>query len=166
MQKAQMEVILEMGQDVSARSQFGSAFAREWQNAHDAGGKVLPGLAGYAEDEIDEEQLLIEAFDNVQAALEESADRGEKLEGKLKKHHGGYVERGRRLRAKINEAAEFLEKTTLDTSTARTAHVAEDATLLGRLDGLREEVIYVRKREREAQEVYRQRRAELEALGG
>jgi pre-mRNA-splicing factor CDC5/CEF1 len=164
MQKAQMEVILEMGQDVSARSQFGSAFAREWQNAHDAGGKVLPGLAGYAEDEIDEEQLLIEAFDNVQAALEESADRGEKLEGKLKKHHGGYVERGRRLRAKINEAAEFLEKTTLDTSTARTAQVAEDAALLGRLDGLREEVSFVRKREREAQEVYRQRKGELEAL--
>jgi pre-mRNA-splicing factor CDC5/CEF1 len=166
MQKAQMEVILEMGQDASVRSQFGSAFAREWQNAHDAAGKVLPGLAGYAEDELDEEQLLTEAFDNVQDALAESAQRGQTLEKKLAKHHGGYVERGRRLRAKINEAAEFLEKTTLDTSTARTAQVAEDATLLGRLDGLREEVSFVRKREREAQEVYRQRRGELEALGG
>jgi pre-mRNA-splicing factor CDC5/CEF1 len=59
-----------------------------------------------------------------------------------------------------------LEKTTLDTSTARTAQVAEDATLVGRLDGLREEVSFVRKREREAQEVYRQRRGELEALAG
>jgi pre-mRNA-splicing factor CDC5/CEF1 len=34
------------------------------------------------------------------------------------------------------------------------------------LDGLREEVSFVRKREREAQEVYRQRRGELEALAG
>jgi pre-mRNA-splicing factor CDC5/CEF1 len=166
MQKAQMEVILEMGQDASARSQFSSAFAREWQNAHDAGGNVLPGLAGYAEDELDEEQLLTEAFDNVQDALAESAQCGRALEKKLAKHHGGYVERGRRLRAKINEAAEFLEKTTLDTSTARTAQVAEDATLVGRLDGLREEVSFVRKREREAQDVYRQRRGELEALAG
>jgi pre-mRNA-splicing factor CDC5/CEF1 len=32
------------------------------------------------------------------------------------------------------------------------------------LDGLREEVSFVRKREREAQEVYRQRKGELEAL--
>lgn len=166
MQKAQMEVILEMGQDASVRSQFGSAFAREWQNAHDAGGKVLPGLAGYAEDELDEEQLLIEAFDNVQDALAESAQRGQTLEKKLAKHHGGYVERGRRLRAKISEAAEFLEKTTLDTSTARTAQVAEDATLQTRLEGLREEVSFVRKREREAQEVYRLRKGELESLGG
>ena len=166
MQKAQMEVILEMGQDASVRSQFGSAFAREWQNAHDAGGKVLPGLAGYAEDELDEEQLLTEAFDNVQDALAESAQRGQTLEKKLAKHHGGYVERGRRLRAKINEAAEFLEKTTLDTSTARTAQVAENATLQTRLEGLREEVSFVRKREREAQEVYRLRKGELESLGG
>jgi pre-mRNA-splicing factor CDC5/CEF1 len=166
MQKAQMEVILEMGQDASVRSQFGSAFAREWQNAHDAGGKVLPGFAGYAEDELDEEQLLIEAFGNVQDALAESAQRGQTLEKKLAKHHGGYVERGRRLRAKINEAAEFLEKTTLDTSTARTAQVVENATLQTRLEGLREEVSFVRKREREAQEVYRLRKGELEALGG
>jgi pre-mRNA-splicing factor CDC5/CEF1 len=166
MQKAQMEVILEMGQDASVRSQFGSAFAREWQNAHDAGGKVLPGLAGYAEDELDQEQLLTEAFDNVQDALAESAQRGQTLEKKLAKHHGGYVERGRKLRAKINEAAEFLEKTTLDTSTARTAQVAENATLQTRLEGLREEVSFVRKREREAQEVYRLRKTELETLGG
>jgi pre-mRNA-splicing factor CDC5/CEF1 len=166
MQKAQMEVILEMGQDASVRSQFGSAFAREWQNAHDAGGKVLPGLAGYAEDELDEEQLLTEAFDNVQDALAESAQRGQTLEKKLAKHHGGYVERGRKLRAKINEAAEFLEKTTLDTSTARTAQVAENATLQTRLEGLREEVSFVRKREREAQEVYRLRKTELETLRG
>jgi pre-mRNA-splicing factor CDC5/CEF1 len=166
MQKAQMEVILEMGQDASVRSQFGSAFAREWQNAHDAGGKVLPGLAGYAEDELDQEQLLTEAFDNVQDALAESAQRGQTLEKKLAKHHGGYVERGRKLRAKINEAAEFLEKTTLDTSTARTAQVAENATLQTRLEGLREEVSFVRKREREAQEVYRLRKTELETLRG
>jgi pre-mRNA-splicing factor CDC5/CEF1 len=68
------------------------------------------------------------------------------------------------LRAKITEAAEFLEKTTLDTSTARTAQVAENAALQGRLEGLRDEVSFVRKREREAQEVYRERKMELESL--
>jgi pre-mRNA-splicing factor CDC5/CEF1 len=165
MQKAQMEVILEMGQDASARSQFGSAFNLEWQTAHDAGGKILPGLAGYAEDELDEEQLLTEAFDKVQNGLAASAQRGQALEKKLTKIHGGYVDRGRRLRAKITEAAEFLEKTTLDTSTARTAQVAENAALQGRLEGLRDEVSFVRKREREAQEVYRERKMELESLG-
>jgi pre-mRNA-splicing factor CDC5/CEF1 len=100
----------------------------------------------------------------VQDALAESAQRGQTLEKKLAKHHGGYVERARRLRAKVNEAAEFLEKTTLDTSTARTAQYAENATLQTRLEGLREEVSFVRKREREAQEVYRLRKGELESL--
>ena len=166
MQKAQMEVILEMGQDASARSQFGSAFNREWQTDHDANGKILPGLAGYAEDELDEEQLLTEAFDKAQDDLAASAQRGQALEKKLTKIHGGYVERGRRLRAKITEAAEFLEKTTLDTSTARTAQVAENAALQGRLEGLRDEVSFVRKREREAQETYRERKVELESLVG
>lgn len=166
MQKAQMEVVLEMGQDASACSQFGSAFEREWQTAHDAGGKILPGLAGYAEDELDEEQLLTEAFDNAQDALAASAQRGQTLEKKLAKHHGGYLERNRRLRAKISEAAEFLEKTTLETSTARTAQVAENAALQARLESARDEVSFVRRREREAQEVYRERKAELEALGG
>lgn len=164
MQKAQMEVILEMGAEASARSQFGTAFAREWQAAHDAGGKILPGLAGYGEDELDESQLLTEAFDAAQDALAASAQRGQTLEKKLAKHHGGYLERNRRLRAKINEAADFLEKTKLDSHVARTAQVAEDATLRDRLEGLREEVSFVRRREREAQEVYRDRKTELDGL--
>lgn len=166
MQKAQMEIILEMGSEPSARAQFGTAFAREWQIAHDSRGKILPGLAGYAEDELDEEQLLTEAFDQAQDALSASASRGAALEKKLAKHHGGYLERNRRLRGKISEAADFLAKTTLETNTARTKLVAEEASLAGRLEGLREEVGFVRRREREAQEVYRERRAELEGLGG
>lgn len=76
------------------------------------------------------------------------------------------MERNRRLRGKISEAADFLAKTTLETNTARTKLVAEEASLAGRLEGLREEVGFVRRREREAQEVYRERRAELEGLGG
>ena len=52
-----MEVILEMGADPSVRSQFGVAFERKNGNrAHIS--KLLPGLAGYAEDEADEEHLL------------------------------------------------------------------------------------------------------------
>lgn len=161
LQKAQMEVILEMGQD-ARRAQFGKAFEREWENAH--AGKMLPGLAGYGEDEMDEEQLLTEAFDNIQDSISASASRGQALEKKLAKHHGGYIERGKKLRAKIGEAAEYLEKVRIETETARVAQVAEDATLGDRLEGLREEVGFVRRREREAQEVFRERREELAGL--
>ena len=58
LQKAQMEVILEMGQDAE-RAQFGAAFEREWEAAHS--NVVIPGLAGYAADDMDEEQLLRES---------------------------------------------------------------------------------------------------------
>jgi pre-mRNA-splicing factor CDC5/CEF1 len=36
-------------------------FGQAWEKAHERG--MLPGLAGYAEDEIDEHQLMTEAFD-------------------------------------------------------------------------------------------------------
>lgn len=167
MQKAQMEVILEMGADASARASFGPAFEREWLAAHDAQGKgkkLLPGLAGYAADELDEEQLLTEAFASAQDGLAASAQRGGALEKRLAKLQGGYLERNRRLRGKIGEAAEFLAKLDLDRGVATTAGAAERATLAERLEGLREEVAFVRRREREAQEVFRGRREELEGL--
>lgn len=72
--------------------------------------------------------------------------------------------RSKTLRQKISEAADFLAKTTLDMETARLAQQAEDAGINDRLEKLRDEVALVSRREREAQEEYRARRSELEAL--
>jgi len=160
-QNANMEVVLEMSSDQS-RAQFGGAFEREWVNAH--AGKMLPGLAGYAEDEIDEEQLLTDAFDRIQDASTILADKSVAVEKKLAKLHGGYLARHRTLRQKIIEAAKVLQKTKLQTEVARMAEVTEQAGLAERLENLREEVALISRREREAQEVYRERKEELEGI--
>jgi pre-mRNA-splicing factor CDC5/CEF1 len=164
LQRAQMEVVLEMGQSAD-RASFGSAFEKEWQRVHSSN-NILPGLAGYGEDEIDEEQLLTEAFDNIQNSISASADKGLAVEKKLAKVHGGYVERQKKLRQKVLEAAAFLEKTELEVEVGRRATAAEAAGMEGRLEGLREEVSLVTRREREAQEDYRALKAELEGLDG
>ena len=161
LQRAQMEVILEMGQDAD-REKFGVAFEREWEKAHTS--SILPGLAGYADDEIDEEQLLTESFDKIQDTITASAERGASLEKKLQKVHGGYLVRQKGLKAKIEAAAEALGKTRLEVEVGRIAQASEEATVGERLEGLREEVSLVRRREREAQEEYRVRKEELEGI--
>ncbi|EMC91660.1 hypothetical protein BAUCODRAFT_27935 [Baudoinia panamericana UAMH 10762] len=162
LQKANMEVILEMGHDAN-RALFGGAFQQEWEATHAA--SLLPGLAGYAEDEADETQLLSESFDQVLDGLTVSAERGAALEKKLAKIQGGYVMRQKVLVKKIEAAAATLEDVRREGDTARYALVAEEAGVKERLEGLREEVAFVRRKEREAQELYRERREELERLG-
>ncbi|KAI7596920.1 Pre-mRNA-splicing factor [Hortaea werneckii] len=162
LQKAKMEVVLEMGQDAD-RSQFGAAFEREWEKAHESQ-TMLPGLAGYGEDELDEEQLLVEQFDNVQDAISASAEKSAATEKRLTKHHGGYLARQKVLKTKIQQAAETLEKTRLDVEVGRAAEMAEQGAMQGRLEQLRDEVGIVSRREREAQETFRERREELEML--
>lgn len=161
LQNAQMEVVLEMGESAD-RANFGAAFEREWEKAHSS--TILPGLAGYGEDDLDEEQLLVESFDNIQDSITTSAEKSASLEKKLTKVQGGYMERAKKLRAKIAEAASFLEKTKLETEVGRYALVAEEAGIKERLERAREEVGVVSRREREAQEVFRDRKAELEGL--
>ncbi|QIW98996.1 hypothetical protein AMS68_004514 [Peltaster fructicola] len=162
MQRAHMEVVMAMG-DPSARAEFGQAFEQEWTQAH--AGKVLPGLAAYADDdEWDEEQLLTETFDKLQDRISASASKGAALEKKLAKHHGGYIERNKKLRQKIVDAAALLAKTKIDVDVARAAQVAENAALTGRLEQLRDEVALVTRREREAQDVYRERKDEFQSL--
>lgn len=59
---ARMEVMLEMGslgEDV--RKKMSRDFGLAWDEAHAR--RILPGLAGYGDDEIDEVQLMEEAFD-------------------------------------------------------------------------------------------------------
>ena len=92
------------------------------------------------------------------------AEKGNKLEKKLALHYGGYQQRAKTLRQKIVEASEALEKERISLNTFRTLQVAEEAALPSRLETLREEVAFVKKREKEAQELYRIRREELASL--
>ena len=68
------------------------------------------------------------------------------------------------LRQKITEAAEALEKATDALDSFRTLQIAEEGAISSRLEGLREEVGFISRREREAQELYRQRKDELDNL--
>lgn len=72
--------------------------------------------------------------------------------------------RSKTLRQKISEAADFLARTSIEMETVRTAQQAEDAGITERLEKLREEVGLVSRREREAQEEFRARKWELEAI--
>lgn len=162
--KVRLEIALEMGKEEQGRKILQDHFGQIWDKAHEQA--MLPGLAGYAEDEIDEHQLMTEAFDNIQDSTVATAEKGNALETKLKKHHGGYMARSKVLRQKISEAADFLARTSLELDTSRTAQQAEEAAINDRLDRLREELGLVSRREREAQEEYRARRYELDALVG
>lgn len=57
--KARLEIILE--QPINASGNDAAEFQQAWEELHGSG--KLPGLAGYGEDETDEHQLMVEAFD-------------------------------------------------------------------------------------------------------
>ncbi|KAI9836622.1 MAG: Pre-mRNA-splicing factor cef1 [Sarea resinae] len=158
--RARMEIVLECPQDETRKIQ--EEFDRAWAELHQSA--VLPGLAGYGEDEIDEHQLMVEAFDNIQEQIMTDAERGNKIEKKLSLHLGGYQQRAKTLRQKIVEAADALEKATISLDTFRTLHISEEAAIPRRLESLRSEVEFLSRREREAQDLYRARKEELDGL--
>lgn len=58
--QARLQILLEVPKDLA--DQGSSSFQAAWNDAHRS--SLLPGLNGYAsDDEIDEHQLLVEAFD-------------------------------------------------------------------------------------------------------
>lgn len=134
----------------------------------DTRAKTLPGLGNYLDDEEEdafkEEQRMIGAFDNVQESLLATAERGNKLEKKLSLHYGGYQNRAKTLRSKILEASSALPKVQDDLDAFRTLQISESAAVSSRLEKLREEVSFVMRREREAQELYKSRKDELDEL--
>ncbi|KAL4885312.1 hypothetical protein BJY04DRAFT_205478 [Aspergillus karnatakaensis] len=140
-------------------------FDSQWSSTRD---NTLPGLSSYAEDEDEDvyqqEQRMIGIFDNVQASLLATAEQGNKLEKKLALHYGGYQNRAKILRTKITEAHTALEKSKDELDAFRTLQIAEEAAVSRRLEKLREDVAFVMRREREAQEVYRSRKEELDEL--
>jgi pre-mRNA-splicing factor CDC5/CEF1 len=86
------------------------------------------------------------------------------MEKKLALHLGGYQNRAKTLRLKIAEAAEALSKATISLDSFRTLQISEEAAISRRLEGLRAEVEFVSRKEREAQDLYRARREELSGL--
>ena len=86
------------------------------------------------------------------------------MEKKLVRHLGGYQQRAKMFRQKITNTAEEIAKLRIQLETARLAQVAEEAAVASRLESLREEVSFVSRREREAQELYRIRKDELDGL--
>ncbi|KAL3453160.1 hypothetical protein BJX65DRAFT_292912 [Aspergillus insuetus] len=145
--------------------EFADEFDNRWSSTRD---NTLPGLSNYADDEeedvYEQEQRMIGVFDNVQASLLATAEQGNKLEKKLALHYGGYQNRAKLLRTKITEAHTALEKSKDELDAFRTLQISEEAAVSRRLEKLREDVAFVMRREREAQEQYRTRKEELDEL--
>jgi len=166
LRSAKMEVALELGmtKDKDKRTFF-SDLNSAWSTLHNTCTTMLPGIAGYTDDdEIDQHQLLVEAFDRAQESIIDAAQRANKIEKRLATHHAGYMKRSALLRDKIGGAFAALEKSRNDLVTARTALYSEEDAIAKRLASLRQEVQFVNKREREAQDLYRRRKEELESL--
>ncbi|KAL8737076.1 MAG: hypothetical protein Q9181_002032 [Wetmoreana brouardii] len=159
--RARVEIAMEMPSD--GKDEREEQFAAEWSRRHDAS-SGLPGLGSYEEDEVDERQVMTEAFDDVQSSVIADAEKGNKLEKKIALHNGGYQQRAKMLRQKIVEASEALEKEKISLDTFQTLQIAEEAALPRRLEALREEYMFVQKREREMQDLYRSRTEELASM--
>ena len=93
-----------------------------------------------------------------------TAEKCEKLEKKLKLHLGGYQQRAKTLRSKISETAEALEKAQFALRAFETLQISEEIAIRSRREALMEEVNFISRREREAQEMYKQAKEELDGL--
>ncbi|KAL9569298.1 hypothetical protein ACKAV7_006353 [Fusarium commune] len=129
-----------------------------------ASSSLLLGLGCYNDDEEEQGAVMKVAFDAVQDAIMASAEAGAKLEKKLSLHLGGYQKRQKMLRDKMGDASEALEKARVALAGFKTLAISEDVAIERRLSALREEVGFVNRREREAQESYRNAKEELDAL--
>ncbi|KAG9246565.1 pre-mRNA splicing factor component-domain-containing protein [Calycina marina] len=143
--------------------QGSATFQAAWAKAD--GSSLLPGLSAYdSDEEVDEQEMLVNAFTDVQDSIVATAEKGNKMEKKLALHLGGYQARAKTLRQKIVEASDAFEKATFSLNSFKTLQISEEAAIQRRLEGLREEVGYISRREREAQDLYRIRRDELNGL--
>ncbi|EER24168.1 Pre-mRNA-splicing factor cef1 [Coccidioides posadasii str. Silveira] len=161
--KAREDIAAEVSSEVL--QQWQNNFDSSWASLHECP-SALPGLSIYTDEDdfAKQEKDMTAAFDRVQNALIETAEQGNKLEKKVALHYGGYQARAKTLRNKILEANEALQKAKFDLDSFRTLQIAEESAVRGRVESLREEVTFVSRREREAQEVYRQRKEELDSL--
>ncbi|KAI1823615.1 pre-mRNA splicing factor component-domain-containing protein [Xylaria intraflava] len=134
-----------------------------WEKEH--GNALLLGLGCYEDDEEEQQVAAMKAaFDIAQEFTIDTAEKCSKMEKKLNLHLGGYQQRAKMLRSKMGEAAEALEKATSALAGFQTLAISEEITIRSRLEALREEVNYVSRREREAQEAYRRAKEELDGF--
>ncbi|KEF52897.1 pre-mRNA-splicing factor cef1 [Exophiala aquamarina CBS 119918] len=104
------------------------------------------------------------AFQAVQKTLLASGEAGNKLEKKLALHLGGYQARQKTLKQKIAAVYEKIGECRAELEGYRSLQNGEEGGLLRRLEGLRDEVNFISRRERQAQEDYRLARDELKSL--
>lgn len=163
LEKARAEIVAELSSEF--QDQWQAAFDSSWSSFHET--NKLPGLSIYADDdegmEVQQQQMK-NIFEDVQDRLMQTAEQGNKLEKKLALHFGGYQARGKTLRAKILEASEALEKAKINLDAFHTLQISEESAIPRRLEGLRDEVTFVTRRERESQELFKRRKEELESL--
>ena len=147
------------------QSQYQEKFDETWSSTT---GKSLPGLEEYEDEEeqdvFKEEQRMIGAFDSVTESLTTIVERNNSLEKSLDKLCRGYQIRAKTLRSKVLEASAALPKVQDDLDAFRTLQISEESAISQRLEKLRDEVSFVMRREREAQELYKIRKYELDEL--
>ncbi|KAI1324187.1 pre-mRNA splicing factor component-domain-containing protein [Xylariaceae sp. FL0255] len=156
--EARLKILMEI-KDKPKPEDVQAVWERENSNA------LLLGLGCYEDEEDEQVAVMKSAFEAVQESTMVIAEKCSKLEKKLNLHLGGYQQRAKTLRTKMGEAAEALEKAHCALGGFRTLAISEEVTINNRLEALREEVNYVSRREREAQEAYRQTKEELDAFG-
>ncbi|KAL1837298.1 hypothetical protein VTJ49DRAFT_4041 [Mycothermus thermophilus] len=130
------------------------------QAAWDKEDPVLLGL-GRPDDPV---PVMHATLESTLESLLASAEKGNKLEKKLALHLGGYKNRAETLRTKIADAHVALEKARNALSGFRVLQASEEQAIQRRLGALRAEVAFLSTREREAQEMYRRVKEELEEL--
>ncbi|KAI1419250.1 pre-mRNA splicing factor component-domain-containing protein [Xylaria sp. FL1777] len=156
--EARLKILMDV-KDKPKPEEVQAVWERENSNA------LLLGLRCYEDDEEEERVAAMKsAFDIAQESTIIIAEKCTKLEKKLNLHLGGYQQRAKTLRLKMGEAAEAFEKATFALGGFKTLAVSEEIAIRSRLDALREEVSYVSRREREAQEAYRQTKEELDSF--
>ena len=99
------------------------------------------------------------AFASISDTLTAQAQQGLKIESTLKKLHGGYIARSKTLMQKINDRFKECEEERGRLNAFTNLKIGEEGGLTSRLERLREEVNKVSRREREAQEGYREIKA-------
>ncbi|RYP05690.1 hypothetical protein DL765_009762 [Monosporascus sp. GIB2] len=155
--EARLKILMEVKSEPKPE-EVQAVWEREYNNA------LLLGLGCYEEDDDEQTAAMKAALESVQESMMSTAERCEKLEKKLKLHLGGYQQRAKTLRSKMGEAAEALEKAMSALNAFKTLQISEEIAIRSRREALMEEVNYISRREREAQEMYRQAKEELDSL--
>ncbi|KAH6632710.1 pre-mRNA splicing factor component-domain-containing protein [Chaetomium tenue] len=156
--EARLQVLLEMKSQLKPE-EIEAVWNKENSNS------LLLGLGCYDDDDEDDQVSTMQAaLDSAIDSLLASAEKGNKLEKKLGLHLGGYKNRAEMLRGKVGEAHAALEKARNALAGFKILEASEQQAIQRRLAALRAEVAFVSTREREAQELYRGVRAELEEL--